>query len=95
MPLGNAGDGAIAFQGAGPTVGDRIDLAGIDARTTTGVNDAFLFGGTGIGRISLVNSGTNTVIRGNTDNDAAFEFELLIEDAAVLASTYRAADFVL
>jgi hypothetical protein len=34
-------------------------------------------------------------VRGNTDNDAAFEFELLIEDGAVLASAYAAADFVL
>jgi len=33
-------------------------------------------------------------VRGNTDNDAPFEFELLI-DAGVLASAYRAADFVL
>lgn len=90
-----AGDGAIAFQGAGGAAGDRIDLSGIDARATTGFNDAFVFGGNGIGRISLVNAGVNTIVRGNTDNDAAFEFEVLIEDGAVNALAYTAADFIL
>ena len=62
----------------------------------TGINDTFLFGGTGIGRLSLVNSGARTLVRGNSDNDAAFEFELKeIQDGAVLASAYTAADFFL
>ena len=58
-------------------------------------NQAFVFGGTGIGRVSLVNSGGNTLVRCNIDGDAAFEFELLIEDGGVLASAYRAGDFIL
>ena len=60
--------------------GDRIDLSGIDANTTKGGNQAFLFGGPGIGRVSVVNSGANSLIRCNVDKDAAFELELVIED---------------
>jgi hypothetical protein len=33
--------------------------------------------------------------RGNTDADAAFEFELLIKDGAVPESAYTADDFLL
>ena len=53
-------------------------------------------GGAGIGRISAVEMGnTATLVRANTDNDAAFEFELVIEDASTNASAYTAADFIL
>jgi serralysin len=90
-----AGDGAIAFEGAGIAGGDLINLADIDANVAKGGNQAFVFGGTGIGRLSAVNSGTDTLIRCNVDNDAAFEFELVIEDGGVLASAYKALDFVL
>ena len=38
---------------------------------------------------------TATLVRANTDNDAAFEFELVIEDASTSASAYTAADFIL
>jgi serralysin len=93
--LVRAGDGATAFQGAGARGGDRIDLAGIDANAGAGGNQAFVFGGTGTGRLSLVNSGTDTIVRCNTDRDSAFEFELWIEDAGVLASAYKALDFIL
>ena len=34
-------------------------------------------------------------MRANTDADAAFEFELVIEDGPALASDYVAADFLL
>jgi Ca2+-binding RTX toxin-like protein len=88
-------DGVPAFQGAGVSGGDRIDLSGIDANATAGGNQAFVFGGTGLGRLSAVNSGSNTLIRCNTDKDAAFEFELLIEDGGILASAYKAIDFIL
>jgi Ca2+-binding RTX toxin-like protein len=90
-----AGDGATAFQGAGNAVGDRIDLRGIDANEATAANDAFLFGGSGVRHLTLSNSGTNTLVRGNTDGGADYEFELLIEDGDVLASAYKAADFYL
>ena len=87
--------GAIAFEGAGVLGGDRIDLAGIDANTSVAGNQAFVFGGTGAGRVSLVNSDSNTLLRCNVDGDAAFELELLIGDGGILASAYKALDFVL
>ena len=49
-------------------------------------NQAFAFGSTGAGGLYFLTEGTNTVIRGNTDRDAGFEFEIVIEDGAVLAS---------
>jgi Ca2+-binding RTX toxin-like protein len=90
-----AGGGAIAFEGAGVAGGDVIDLSGIDANSSVAGNQAFVFGGTGIGRISLVNSGTTTIVNANVDSDAAFEFVLAIEDGGVFASAYKAADFIL
>lgn len=90
-----AGDGGNAFDGAGSALGDRIDVYGIDADTTATGNQAFDFGGTGKGHLSLAESGTDTIVRGNMDNDAAFEFMLVIHDAGVRASAYVEADFVL
>jgi serralysin len=93
--LFQAGDGAMAFEGAGIAGGDLIDLTGIDANATAGGNQAFVFGGAGIGRVSVVASGADSLVRCNVDKDAAFEFELLIQDGGVLASTYKALDFIL
>jgi len=90
-----AGDGAIAFEGAGLAGGDLIDLSGIDANAIAGGNQAFGFGGAGIGRVSIVASGTDSLVRCNVDKDAAFEFELLIQDSGVLVSAYKALDFIL
>ena len=90
-----AGDSATAFQGAGTADGDRIDLSGIDANVNVSGDQAFIWGGSGAGHLSVTNSGTTTVVHGNIDGDAAFEFELVIEDSGVLASAYRAADFIL
>ena len=90
-----AGDGAAAFEGAGQADDDKFDLSGIDANRTTGGNDAFSFGGMGLGRVWATASGSSTLIRANVDNDAAPEFELLIEDGTVLATAYTAADFIL
>jgi serralysin len=86
---------APAFEGVGVAGGDVIHLSGIDANTAKSGDQAFAFGGPGIGRVSLVNSGTNTLVRGNTDKDHDFEFELVIEDAGTLASAYKPIDFVL
>ena len=90
-----AGDGGKAFDRPGATLGDRIDLAAFDANTTkAGVQD-FVFGtATGVGRLWAINSGTTTLICGNTDADAVIEFQFAIEDGAVLASAYTAADFL-
>jgi Ca2+-binding RTX toxin-like protein len=90
-----SGGGAPAFEGAGVAGGDRIDLSGIDANTALAGNQAFVFGGTGIGRVSVVSFGTDSRVRCNVDNDAAFEFELLVRDAGVLPSAYKAVDFIL
>lgn len=89
-------DGAAAFEGAGAAAGDRIDLSGIDANDLVAGNQSFTFGGTGAGQISIVELGnTSTLVRANTDKDAAFEFELIIEDGKVHSSQYTAADFIL
>jgi serralysin len=91
-----AGDGAVAFERPGAQTGDRIDLSAIDANTTAANDQAFAFGtATGKGRLWVANVGNQTVVRGNTDNDAAAEFELAIEDVRVTANQYTAADFIL
>ena len=89
------GDGGKSFDGAGGAAGDRIDLSGIDANTAATGNQAF--GWRHRHRtISAIEFGnTATLIRANIDNDAAFEFELMIEDATTKASAYAAADFIL
>lgn len=94
---GGAGmrDVCRGFDGAGIAGGDLIDLSGIDANLNAGGNQAFVFGGTGIGRVSVVNSGADSLVRCNVDRDADFEFELLIEDGGVLAGAYKALDFIL
>jgi Ca2+-binding RTX toxin-like protein len=88
------GDGAPAFEGAGRAGGDRIDLSGIDADTTRTGEQAFEFG-SGTGRLVVVERGGHSVVQASTDADAAFEFVLVIEDGAVPASAYTAADFIL
>jgi Ca2+-binding RTX toxin-like protein len=90
-----ARDTINGFDGAGRAVGDRIDLSDIDANTGVSGNQAFIFGGTGAGHISLVNSGTTTILNANVDADTTFEFVLAIADGGVLASAYTAADFIL
>jgi Ca2+-binding RTX toxin-like protein len=76
------GVGIAAFEGIGAAGGDRIDLSGIDANANVAGNQAFAFGGVGIGHVSLVNAGASTLVRCNTDADAAFELQILIEDGA-------------
>lgn len=89
------GDGAIAFEGAGRAAGDLIDLSYMDADLTTSDFVPFTFGGTGKGHLSLVDSGGFTLVRGNLDDDASFEFQVLIDDGNVRASAYTADDFLL
>ena len=92
-----AGDGAIAFQGVGNAFGDRINLFDIDANGGGAGNGAFHFGGGSlVGRLTVVNSGANTLVQGSTDGDAAIEVSILIEDGGGFnAGMYRAADFIL
>lgn len=91
-----AGDGAAAFELPGAGLGDRVDLSQCDANiNASGVQD-FVFGTQqGVGRLWAVNSGNDTLIRGNIDADADAEFELLIADGASIgAGAYSSADFV-
>jgi serralysin len=90
-----AGDGAAAFEKAGAGLGDRFDLSKFDANSlVSGVQD-FVFGAaTGIGRLWAVNAGQTTLVRGNTDRDAAAEFEVAIADGGVLAKAYTVHDFI-
>ena len=91
-----AGDGAIAFEGAGAAVGDLFDLADIDADAVLNGNQTFVMDGTMTrGKLWAVNIGMDTRIRGNIDNDAAVEFEFAILDGGVVALDYTAADFFL
>jgi hypothetical protein len=93
------GDGAPAFQFPaedGTGAWDRIDLRAIDAVAATAGDDAFTFGTLrGPGRLWTVESGANTVIRGNVDPDPFPEFQLVIADGATRATDYVAADFFL
>lgn len=90
-----AGDGAIAFEGAGWSSLDVIDLSRIDAQKGVLGNQAFTFGSTDLGGLSVVDVGDDTLVRGNINRDADFEFEILIADAGVTASSYGAGDFIL
>lgn len=88
--------GIAAFAGVGGAGGDVIDVSRIDADETRAGNQDFTFGGTGKGRLwAFEGPGGNTLIRGNVDNDAIIEFEILIEDGTVRASAYAAVDFIL
>jgi len=88
-------DTVLAFEGVGVAGVDLIDLSGIDANSGVAGNQAFVFGGPGTGRVSVIESGGSSLVRANTDGNADFEFELLIEDGGVLASAYKAGDFIL
>lgn len=90
------GGGGAAFQSPGSVSGDRIDLHHIDADVVRAGNQSFVFGGEGRGHLWLEDVGTVTHVYGNTDRDAAPEFELAISDGArVHAADYSASDFLL
>ena len=73
--------------------GDRVDLSTIDARPLAGVQ-GFVFGSTRVGGLSLAESGTDTLVLGNTDLDRDFEIAIVLRDGAVRASAYTPDDFV-
>ena len=94
-----AGGGGNAFDLPGnnnpASAGDRIDVSTIDANVNMAGNQAFIFGGTGIGHIRCVNSGTTTQVLANVNGNAAAEFQLNILDGGVQASAYLGVDFML
>lgn len=77
------------------TGGDRIDLSALDANALLAGNQTFQFGGTGTGRLRLINNGSNTEVLGNTDRDSAPEVRIILADGTTQASAYGAADFIL
>ena len=91
-----AGDGGLAFDNPGAGGTERIDVSALDANVTVAGNQVFTFGLPGSkGHLWCINSGTNTRVVGNVDNDAAFEFQLDIVDGGTLANVYQAGDFFL
>jgi serralysin len=89
------------FEGIGGASGDRIDLAGIDAKTGVSGNQAFAFIGTaaftGAGqvRVSGSGSGADTLIQANTGGSLSAEFEVAVQDAGVQPGQWAAGDFIL
>ncbi|MBC1221565.1 calcium-binding protein [Nostoc sp. UCD121] len=68
------------FVGNGFGLGDQIDLSTIDANPFLAGNQAFTFGGGGLGNLSY----SGGILRGNLDFDAAAEFEIQIAGAPAL-----------
>nr|MBP8938887.1 hypothetical protein [Agrobacterium sp.] len=86
------------FDGAGAAAGDRFWLSPIDANTQIDGDQAFVFKGTtagGTGTIWLSNFGALTFVYVNNDADADPDMIIRIDDGAVQASQYTAADFIL
>lgn len=91
--------GSSAFEGAGARSGDLIRLP-----YANGLNenyeaipldfDAYVFGSTGLGGITVVDKGLSSLVQVNIDDDREFEFQIRIEDGLVRASAYTMADFV-
>ncbi len=72
-PVGASRDKIVGFAGAGAGVGDRIDLTTIDANNLVAGNQAFIWGGSfTAGHLRYVGG----ILQGNTDADAAAEFEI-------------------
>jgi Ca2+-binding RTX toxin-like protein len=90
------GEDAVSFEGAGKAGGDLIDVSGLDADTTAaGVQD-WVFGTSHArGHLWVTKSGTEVTLNGNTDDDAAIEFQLAIEEINTGAPVFTAGDFIL
>jgi serralysin len=93
MPLGDA----PAFEGAGSSGGDLIDLSRIDADVDSSGDQAFTLDGPNVaGRLRLKDAdGGVTLLRGHIDNVDGSDFRLVIDDGDVAASDYGADDFLL
>ncbi|MBP7001420.1 calcium-binding protein [Amaricoccus sp.] len=88
-------DVIVAFDGAGGSPGDRIDVSGIDANGSGAGNGAFTFGSTAAGGLWTVDVGQDTFVYANLDADVDPEFAIRITDGATGAGSYTLADFVL
>lgn len=92
-----AGDGALAFEGAGVAGGDVIDLSAIDANALISGNQTFTWStARTAGTAYLADSNGSTVLYAHTDNDGVADFALIIADGAgITARSYIGSDFVL
>jgi Ca2+-binding RTX toxin-like protein len=92
-------DVILDFTGVGPSPGDKIDLASIDANGPKPGNPAFVFVGTGpltgAGQIHVIGSGANTLVQGEVDGKAGADFEVLVQDGTAKPGQWVAGDFVL
>ena len=93
MDVIRAGDGAAAFEGAGATGGDVIDVHDIDADWTAPGIQSFVFGGTGTGHLTATTGGGDLIVQANCDAVPGYDFALLIEGGKDLHLT--AGDFIL
>lgn len=86
-------DAIFGFQAFGD---DVIDLSAIDANVNRGGNQAFVFGGTGVGRVWVEDSttGSGSIVRAN--NGGPETLYIAVEDGAGRdASDWTADDFLL
>ncbi|MBS0167818.1 MAG: calcium-binding protein [Nitrospira sp.] len=91
-PVGASRDKIVGFAGAGAVVGDRIDLTTIDANSLVAGNQAFIWGGSfTTGHLRYVGG----VLQGNTDADAAAEFEIQLVGAPALVVGGAGTDILL
>jgi Ca2+-binding RTX toxin-like protein len=75
--------------------GDKIDVSEMDADLTVAGLQAFSFVGgdaVGTGELGFFESAGSTIVRGNTDDDAAVEFEIQLDGTGL---DFSAGDFVL
>ncbi len=92
LPGAATRDVITVFNGQGALLGDRIDLSTIDANTLVAGNQAFIFGGSfTAGHLRYVGG----VLQGNTDGDAAAEFEIQLVGNAALVVGGAGSDIIL
>ena len=76
---------------------DKIDVSDIDAKTSSGADDDFIFRGTaafsGAGQIRVEKSGTDTIVYFNTNSSDGPEMVLILENTA--PADLSANDFIL
>ena len=91
-PVGVDRDVIRDFSGAGAVLGDRIDLTTIDANSLAAGNQAFIWGGSfTAGHLRYVGG----VLQGNTDADAAAEFEIQLVGTPALVVGGAGTDILL
>jgi Ca2+-binding RTX toxin-like protein len=100
---GGSGNDIFAFDGGDSTAGsmdtildfasgDKIDLAGVDANTADGTDQAFSFVGTNAftgtaGELRYEQTGGNTYVYGDTDGDGAADLAIMLLGSHALVGT--------